>query len=86
MHWDYFEYLVGKLHALAFCLFAHVFVFNRLLLLTCKITSFFSVLHLAVNHGREQLVNQVLQLTEQMRSTQQSFIQSKNSFGYVSDL
>ena len=69
-----------------FVLFAHVFVYKRLSLLTCKNTPLFSVLHLAVDHGREELVNQVLQLTEQMHSAQQSLIQSKNSNGYVSDL
>ena len=71
---------------LPFVLFAHVFVFNRLLLLTCKNTFLFSVLHLAVNHGREQLVDQVLQLIKQVHSTELSLIDSQNIYGYVSDL
>ena len=73
---------------LFFVLFPHVFVFNRHFLFTCENTSLFSVLHLAANHGREQLVNQVLQLTEQVHSTgvPVSIIDLQNYFGYVSVL
>ena len=71
---------------LPFGLFAHVLVFNRHLLLTCENTLLFSVLHLAVDHGREQLVDQVLQLIKQVHSTQLSPIDSQNIIGYVSDL
>ena len=69
---------------LPFVLFAHVLVFNRLLLLICKNTFLFSILHLAVDHGREQLVNQVLQLMEQVHST--GLIDSRDASGWVSYL
>ena len=71
---------------LPFGLFSHVFVFNRLLLLTCENKLLFSVLHLAVKHGREQLVDQVLQLIKQVHSTELSLIDSQNITEYVSDL
>ena len=70
---------------LPFVVFALVLVFNRLSLLTCKSTYLFSVLHLAVSLGSEQLVDQVLQLTEQMHFTKQ-LTDSQGDFGYVSDL
>ena len=82
----FFEYLIGKLLALAFCFICTYVVFSRILLLTCKNTSLFSVLHMAVFHGREQLVDQVLQLTEQMQTATQSVIDSKGFHGKVSDL
>ena len=81
-----FEYLMGKLHALAFCFICTYVVFSRSLFLTCKNTSLFSVLHLAVYHGCEQLVDQVLQLMEQMQAATQSVIDSKGYSEKVSDL
>ena len=53
--------------------------------MTCKSTYLFSVLHLAVGLGSEQLVDQVLQLTEKMHSTKQ-LIDTEGDFGCVSDL
>ena len=63
-----------------------MFVFNIFMLLTCESTFLSSVLHLAVSHGREQLhvVDQVLQLMEQVNSTE--LINSQNYDGLVSDL
>ena len=61
-----------------------MFVFNIFMLLTCKSTFLSSVLHLAVSHGREQLVDQVLQLMQQVNSME--VINSQNGIGRVSDL
>ena len=77
---------MGKLHALAFCFICTYVVFSRILLLTCKNISHFSVLHLAVYHGRQQLVDQVLHLTKQMQTAARSVIDSKGYYGKVSDL
>ena len=82
----FFDYLMGTLLARAFCFICTYVVFSRILLLTYKNTSLFSVLHLAVTQGREHLVDQVLQLTEQMQTVKQSVVDSKGSRGKVNDL
>ena len=61
-------------------------MFNRPLLFTCKNTFVYSVLHLAASHGRQQLVNQVLQLMEQEPSTRLLLIDRQDGDGWVSGL
>ena len=57
----------------------------KILLMTCKTTSLFSVLHLAANHGREQLINQVLQHMEHLQPADKSLVDSRTFHGEVSD-
>ena len=55
-------------------------------LLRCIKFLHFSIIHLAIQHGREQLLIQVLQLMEQLDPAEKSLIDIKNQNGHVSDL
>ena len=48
--------------------------------------AFYSILHLAISHGREGLVSDILQLTKQLPPTEPPLVDSRNAPGMVSDL
>lgn len=78
-----FKVCSGKFHiplVICTCVYA-----RKILLMTCKTTSLFSILHLAANHGREQLVSQVLQHIEQLQPADKSLLDSRNYYERVSD-
>ena len=51
-----------------------------------KYVSLFSVLHLAVDHGREQLVHNIVERVQQLPPTEPKLVDGCNRRGEVSDL
>ena len=52
-------------------------------LITCDNISFFSVLHVAVKGGYEQVANKIIQLVQQLPPTEEQFLDSRNNRGEV---
>ena len=54
-------------------------------MIRCENVFLFSVLHLAVEHGREQLVSDLLELIKQLPPTTPPLIDCASEGGHVSD-
>ena len=55
-------------------------------LMTFDNISSFSVLHVAVQGGYEQVLHNIVELVQQLPPTKEPFLDIRNRFGWVSDL
>ena len=51
--------------------------------MTCDNISFFSVLHVAIQGGYEQVVNNIIHLVQQLPPSEEPFLDRRNTYGKV---